>query len=76
MAKKPCRSCPTNKCSNCPVDTAAIEEAAIRSAANHGMPEEMWVPDPDTGETVYINVKNPSDKAVKLLDKLFWKEIK
>lgn len=69
--KKSCGRCPFNGCKNCPVDPVAIEEAAIKSAENFGTPEELWVEDPDTGETVYINMKKPSDEAVVLLNKLF-----
>lgn len=69
--KKPCGRCPFNKCKNCPIDTAAIEEAAIKSAANHGTPEKMWIPDPDTGKTIYVDMKNPSHEAMVLLEKMF-----
>ena len=32
MAKKPCRSCPTNRCKNCPVQLEKLEEAATKAA--------------------------------------------
>lgn len=66
--KKPCRACPTKKCGNCPV---AIEEAALKSAANFGAAEKMWIPDPDSGEMVFIDMDKPSDEALILLRKLY-----
>lgn len=69
--KKACGGCPENKCHNCPVKELDIEKAAIRSAQNMGAAEEMYIPDPKTGEIVYVNVKNPSDEAIELLGRLF-----
>jgi len=69
--KKPCGRCPFNACKNCPVDPAAVEEAALKSAANMGASDKLWIPDPNTGELIFIDMKNPSDEAMVLLDKLF-----
>ena len=49
----------------------AIEEAALKSAANFGAAEKMWIPDPDSGEMVFIDMDKPSDEALILLRKLY-----
>ena len=69
--KKPCGRCPFNGCKNCPADVSAIEEAALKSVANFGAPDKLWIPDPDTGEMIFIDMKNPSEEAMVLLHKLF-----
>jgi hypothetical protein len=69
--KKPCGRCPYNGCKNCPVDPVTIEEAAIKSAENMGPAEKLWIPDPETGEQVFVDMKNPSAEAMVLLEKLF-----
>lgn len=47
-----------------------IEEAAIKSALNHGAFERGWIPDPDTGEYVYVDLKNPSAEAIEVMGKI------
>lgn len=73
--KKACGGCPENKCHNCPVKDELferrIEKAAIQSAQNMGAAEKMWIPDPDTGEMVFVDLKNPSDQAILVLEKIY-----
>jgi hypothetical protein len=69
--RKACGGCPHNKCHNCPVKIEDLEEVAIRAALNHGAPESMWIPDPDTGEMIYVKMRDPSDEAVALLKKIY-----
>jgi len=71
MSKKPCKSCPLNRCKNCPVDIEKLEAAAIKSAENFGMPEKLWIEDTETGEMVFINMKEPSERAIKMLAKIY-----
>lgn len=74
MAKGRCGSCPENKCRNCPVRPLTdeeIEDLAIKSALNHGAPESMAIPDPDTGEYVWVEMRNPSPEAIAVLKKIY-----
>jgi hypothetical protein len=48
----------------------SIEEASLQSAANFGIPEAMYMPDPDTGEYVFIDFANPTPEAKECLRKI------
>jgi hypothetical protein len=48
-----------------------VEYAAIKSAENFGMPEKMWIEDTETGEMVFVNMKNPSEKAIEMLWRVY-----
>ena len=75
--KKPCRSCPNNKCKNCPVKEPSvdiIEYAALQSQANFGMPEKLIMEDPESGELVFIDMKNPTKEGLETLQRIMnWK---
>lgn len=70
VKSKRCGRCPTMNCEGCPV-AANIEEAAIKSAQNHGAPEVLWIIDAETDISVKVEMKNPSEEAKALLHKMF-----
>jgi len=47
-----------------------IEEAARINMENFGAPDILYLEDPDTGEFVKVNVKNPSEEDIKFLKRL------
>lgn len=50
-----------------------MEAAAIAAANNFGPAEQMWIPDPDTGVYVFVDMKKPSDEALVVLQKIYGK---
>ena len=45
-----------------------IEDLAIKSSANMGASRVFWVSNPKTGAYVYIDLDNPSEEAIEVLD--------
>ena len=47
-----------------------LEALVLKSQASFGLPESLHIVDPDTGDYVFVDTKNPSDEAVEVLTKL------
>lgn len=50
-----------------------FEALVGRSQDNFGVPEHMHIPDPDIGEFVLVDMKNPNSEALQVLKKLGFK---
>ena len=48
----------------------SVEEATQQCLDNFGTPETMYVPDPDTGEYVFIDFLDPTPEAKECLRKI------
>jgi len=51
-----------------------IEELAIKSMQNFGAPERILLTDPESGEQVWFDMKEPTDEAIELMGKLLKKD--
>ena len=47
-----------------------MEAAALKAIENFGAPEVLYIPDPDTGEMVLVDIHNPSEEAIEVLYKI------
>lgn len=51
-------------------DDEKLEELVRISQENFGCPRILYIPDPTSGNTVYVDLDNPSEEALELLRKL------
>lgn len=59
-----------NVSKNKPVEGSIIENATLTRVVNTGHPSVLFMPDPETGNYIEINLDNPSEEAVELLIKI------
>jgi hypothetical protein len=52
------------------IDEEKLEELSRISQGNMGSPDVLYIPDPDTGYMVEVNVNNPSAEAIEVLKKV------
>ena len=64
MSKKPCKSCPQNKCKKCPVldsfESLTVDQLAhlvSESVKNLHIVDSMWIHDQVTGEIVKVKLE-------------------
>lgn len=48
----------------------AIEKMVEIAQNNFGVPDNMYIADPDTGEFILVNINNPSNEAKDVIKKI------